>query len=52
MELESENSLPFLDILCTRLDNHIDLSIYHKPTSTDSIIQSFAVSCCPAIHQH
>jgi len=38
MELESKNSLPFLDILCTKLDNHIDLSIYHKPTSTDSII--------------
>jgi len=38
VKLESANSLPFLDILLTRFSDHVEFSIYHKPTSTDCLI--------------
>lgn len=39
MELESDGAIPFLDILVQRGNNHkLDFSIYHKPTTTDSVI--------------
>ena len=34
METESNNKLPFLDLLIKRTDNKIDIEIYRKPTYT------------------
>ncbi|XP_072381211.1 uncharacterized protein [Diabrotica undecimpunctata] len=38
MELESSQSINFLDLTITRLNDHFDFSIYRKPTQTDHII--------------
>lgn len=38
MELESTNTLPFLDILLYRSNDHINFCIYHKCTNTDCLI--------------
>ena len=35
MEIESENSLPFLDVKVTRDRNQVHTSVYRKPTHTD-----------------
>ncbi|XP_050510523.1 uncharacterized protein LOC126887180 [Diabrotica virgifera virgifera] len=40
MELESSNSINFLDISITRLDDHFNFGIYRKPTQTDHVIHS------------
>jgi len=33
-ELENDKKLPFLDLMLRRVENYIEVSIYHKPTST------------------
>ncbi|KAK5649862.1 hypothetical protein RI129_000891 [Pyrocoelia pectoralis] len=38
VEKEINNQLPFLDILLTRNNFHINYSIYRKPTTTDALI--------------
>jgi len=49
VEVENENSLPFLDLRLTRINNKIDISVYHKPTSTKRYITSD--SYCPIQHK-
>ena len=39
LDKENENgSLPFLDVLITRVNNKLDFSVYRKPTNTDRYI--------------
>lgn len=38
MGTESNQKLPYLDILLHRKPDHIEFSIFHKPTSTDFLI--------------
>ena len=35
LEIEENNSLPFLDTLTTRVNHHIKVEVYRKPTHTD-----------------
>lgn len=49
VELECDGKLPFLDLLLTRIDNHIDIDIYRKPTTTKRFITSD--SHTPLSHQ-
>ena len=38
METESENQLPFLDVLVTRTTDGLQTSVYRKPTHTDQYV--------------
>lgn len=38
MELENNESIPFLDVIVHKKNRQINFSIYHKPTSTDTVI--------------
>ncbi|XP_019878988.2 uncharacterized protein LOC109606905 [Aethina tumida] len=35
MELEKEKEIPFLDVLIERMGEHLDHTVYRKPTHTD-----------------
>lgn len=49
LELESDQSLNFLDLTITRVHNKLDFQIYRKPTHTDTTIP--ASSCHPLQHK-
>ena len=40
MELQTENSLNYLDLTLTNCNNKIDFNIFHKPTHTDMVIHN------------
>jgi hypothetical protein len=40
MEVEKENSLPFLDLILSRENGNIDMSIYRKPTDNQMFINA------------
>lgn len=48
-EHENNGSLPFLDLNLRRIDDKIDVGVYHKPTSTMRTITSD--SFCPIQHK-
>ena len=45
MEIESENSLPFLDVKVTRDRNQVHTSVYRKPTHTDRYLKVEVTVC-------
>lgn len=49
MEDSSNNSLPYLDLRISVLDNSFDFDIYRKPTNTDTLIPFD--SCHPTSHK-
>ena len=49
MELESNNSINFLDLTLKKFNNRHQFSIYHKPSHTDITIHSS--SCYPYQHK-
>lgn len=49
-ETEKNGKLPFLDLELTRINNKIDIGVYHKSTSTKRVITSD--SHCPIQHKH
>jgi len=48
-EIEQNGRLPFLDLGLERVDNNIEVAIYHKPTSTKRTITND--SNCPIQHK-
>ena len=40
MEMETNNSLNFLDVLVLKRNNHLGFKIYQKPTTTDIVINA------------
>ncbi|XP_019870071.1 uncharacterized protein LOC109598606 [Aethina tumida] len=38
MELEKENQIPFLDVPVKRVGEHLDHTVYRKPTHTDGYL--------------
>lgn len=48
-ETETNNTLPFLDLMITRKNHRIEFSIYRKPTTTNRYITSD--SFCPVQHK-
>ncbi|XP_044749771.1 uncharacterized protein LOC123310370 [Coccinella septempunctata] len=49
MELEENNSLPFLDLLLIREDNKVVTDLYMKPTSSGRVLNFH--STCPMSHK-